>query len=133
MSDSLTSLPDDLAQLQQQLTEFRSTHRVRSRLPESFWAAATEIAACHGVHRTARILHLDYVGLKKRVEQRKRPKPKRNASHPRPTFVELVAPPAAAVTSCRIEVEATPGTLRLELPTMEASGLANLIRAFLGH
>ena len=132
MNHNLTSVPDDLAQLQQQLTEFRSTHRVRSRLPESFWAAASEIAARHGVHRTARILHLDYVRLKKRVEQRKRPKPKHNASPRRPTFMELVAPPAA-VTSCRIEVEATPGTLRLELPTMEASGLANLIRAFLGH
>ena len=132
MSQTTTSLPDDLAHLQQQLTEFRSTHRVRSRLPEPFWTAAAEIAQHYGVHQTARVLHLDYVGLKKRVEQRKRPKRKRTASPAAPTFVEL-AGPAAAVSSCRIEVQAAPGTLRLELPAATATELTPLLRAFLGH
>ncbi|MBV8864864.1 MAG: hypothetical protein JO210_05630 [Acidobacteriaceae bacterium] len=131
MSQNLTSLPDDLAQLQQQLTEFRSTHRVRSRLPEPFWAAATEVAKSYGVHRTARVLHLDYVGLKKRVETQKRPKAKRKPASP--TFVELVGPVTSAVNRCLVEVEATPGKLRLELPAMEATELPNLLRAFLGH
>ena len=133
MSQNLTSLPDDLAHLQQQLTEFRSTHRVRARLPEPFWTAAAEIAQHYGVHQTARVLHLDYVGLKKRMEQRKQPKRKRTASPSAPTFVELVGPAAATAASCRIEVEATPGKLRLEQPVMEATELAHLIRAFLGH
>ena len=133
MSQNLTSLPDDLEQLQQQLTEFRNTHRVRSRLPEPFWAAAAEIAQRDGVHQTARALHLDYVGLKKRVENQKRPKRKRTASPSAPTFVELVGPAAATVASCRIEVEATPGKLRLELPALAAAELAHLIRTFLGH
>lgn len=132
MHQNLTSVPEELEQLQQQLTEFRSTHRVRSRLPEPFWAAATEVAQHYGVHQTARVLHLDYVGLKKRVARRKPAKPKHTASHAAPTFVELVRP-TTTVTSCRIEVEATPGTLRLELPAMEASELTQLIRAFLGH
>jgi hypothetical protein len=133
MSQNLTSLPDNLAQLQQRLTEFRNTHRVRARLPEPFWATAAEIALHYGVHRTARVLHLDYVGLKKRVESQKSSKAKRPASRSVPTFVELVGPAADTVTSCRIEVEATPGTLRLELPTLETAALVNLIGAFLGH
>ena len=128
-----TSLPPELMQLQQQLTEFRSTHRVRSRLPEPLWAGAAELAARYGVHRTARVLHLDYVGLKKRAESRKPSKVKRPTSRAAPTFVELVGPAAVTVPSCRIEWKTTPGTLRLELPTMEASELASLIRAFLGH
>ena len=133
MSQTITSLPEDLAQLQQQLAEFRSTHRVRSRLPEPLWAAAAELAIRYGIHRTARVLQLDYVGLKRRVEQEKRPKTKRTASPSVPTFVELVGPAAATVASCRIELEATPGKLRLEQPVLGAAELTHLIRAFLGH
>ena len=133
MSQNLTSQPEDLEQLQQQLTEFRSTHRVRARLPEPFWTAAAEIAQHYGVHQTARVLHLDYVGLKKRVEQRKQSRRKRSASPATPTFVELVGPAAATAASCRIEVEGSAGTLRLELPTLEATELANLMGVFLGR
>lgn len=133
MSQDLTSLPDDLAQLQQRLTEFRNTHRVRARLPEPLWATAAAIALRDGVYQTARVLHLDYGGLKRRVESQKRPKPKRTASHSTPTFVELVGPPAVTVASCRIEVEATQGKLRLELPALAATELAHLIRTFIGQ
>ncbi len=135
MSEKMTSMPEELEQLQQQFAEFRSTQPVRSRLPEPLWASATELAARYGVHQTARALHLDYVGLKRRVESQKRPKRKRTASSSSstPTFVELVGPAAATVALYRIEVEATPGKLRLELPTLEASGLTNIIRAFLGY
>ncbi len=133
MSQNLTSLPEELVQLQQQLAEFRSTHRVRSRLPEPFWAAATEVARHYGVHQTARVLHLDYVGLKKRVEGRKRPKRKRTVSPSAPTFVELVGPAPVAVSSCRVELEATPGKLRLELPALEVNELTSIIRTFLSH
>lgn len=133
MNQNLTSPTEELEQLQRQLTEFRNTHRVRSRLPEPFWASAAELAERYGVHRTARVLHLDYVGLKKRVEQRKRPKPKRTVSPSTPTFVEWVGPTAATVSSCRIELEGSAGTLRLEQPAMEATELAHLVRAFLGH
>jgi hypothetical protein len=57
----------DLEQLRQQLSEFRHSQPIRSRLPEPLWAAAAELATCYGVHRIARELHLDYTGLKKRV------------------------------------------------------------------
>jgi hypothetical protein len=121
----------DLEQLRQQLTEFRNTQPVRSHLPEPLWAGATELATRYGVHRIARELHLDYTGLKKRVAQRERPKPKHPASVA-PTFVEWVGP-AAAVTPFRVEVESSHGKLRFELPGMATTELAHLLRAFLGQ
>jgi len=119
----------DLEPLRQQLTAFRNSQPGRSRLPEPLWAAATELATRYGVHRIARELRLDYTGLKKRVEQHERPKPKPAASVT-PTFVEWVGP-AAAVTLCRVEVESAHGKLRFEMPMMATTELVSLLRAFL--
>jgi hypothetical protein len=129
--NEVNPVPEDLAQLQRQFAEFRNTQPVRSRLPEPLWAAATELALRYGVHPTARILHLDYTGLKKRVEHRKRPKAKRTSAPA--TFVELVGCTASAVPHCTLEVEAAPGKLRLQLPAVATTELAHLLRAFLGH
>lgn len=123
--------PADLEQLRQQLTEFRNTQPVRSRLPEPLWAGAAELATRYGVHRIARELHLDYTGLKKRVQQREQPKQKRAVSAT-PTFLELVGP-SAAVAGCRVEVESAHGTLRLDLPAVATTELAQLLRAFLSQ
>ena len=121
----------DLEQLRQQLTEFRHSQPMRSRLPEPLWAAATELATGYGVHRIARELHLDYPGLKKRVQQRERPKQKRAVSAT-PTFVELVGP-TTAMTGYRLEVESAHGKLRLDLPAVAITELVSLLRAFLGQ
>ena len=125
MMQQRTSMPEDLEPLRQQLTEFRHTQPVRSRLPEALWAEATELAIRYGVHRIARELHLDYTGLKKRVEQQARPKPKHAASVT-PTFVEVVGP-AVPVTPCRVEVESSHGKLRFELPAMAPTELVSLL------
>ncbi len=131
MTQQRTNLPEEVELLRQQLTEFRSAQPVRSRLPEPLWEAATELANRYGVHRIARALHLDYTGLKRRVAQRARPKPKPSTSVV-PTFLELTGPPVA-VSGCRVEVESAHGTLRLELPTIAPVELAHLLRAFLGQ
>ena len=130
MAQETTQEQAELEQLRQQLTAFRSTQPVRSRLPEPLWAAATEWATRYGVHRIARELHLDYTGLKKRVAQRERPNPQCPAAAP--TFVEWVGP-TAAVTPFRVEVESSHGKLRFELPAMTTTELAHLLRAFLGQ
>jgi hypothetical protein len=133
MGQEASDRPEDLEQLQRRLAEFRSSQPVRSRLPEPLWAGAAELAARSGVHRTARGLHLDYTGLKKRVAQQARPKPKRTA-WVAPTFVELVRPTAPSLTSCLIAGEAAQGgKLRLDLKAVAPAELAHLIRAFLGH
>jgi hypothetical protein len=65
MAQETRGVREDLEQLRQRLNEFRSTHALRSRLPESLWTAAAELAKRHGLYQTARALRLDYAGLRK--------------------------------------------------------------------
>ena len=60
-------IPEAIVQLQQQLDQFRSTRPRRTKLPESLWQAAVELARQHGVYAVAHPLRLDYMGLKKRL------------------------------------------------------------------
>lgn len=124
-------LQSDLEQLRRRFEEFRNTQTVRSRLPESLWAAAAELAKRHGVNPTARALRLDYTGLRKRVEKQNQPKRKPTARDTPPSFIEFVAPGAKAVRNCTVEVESAQGSkLRLELQAVATTELVSLIRAF---
>ena len=67
MNRKSTPIPEPIAQLQRQLDQFRSTQRRRTKLPESLWQAAVELARQHGVYPVAHPLRLDYMGLKKRL------------------------------------------------------------------
>lgn len=105
MTRNSRPIPEALVPLQQQFGQFRATHPPRSKLPEEFWASATELAKQHGVYTVAHALRLDYVGLKKRVagSVRRRRKPAR------PTFVELVAPGPPKLDEYVIEFESARG------------------------
>src|SRR5579872_20548 len=46
---------------------FRSTQQQRTKLPESLWQAAVDLARQHGVCAVAHPLPLDYTRLKKRL------------------------------------------------------------------
>jgi hypothetical protein len=132
MVQEASTAPDDVQQLRRGFDEFRSTQASRSRLPETLWAAAAELAKRYGVNPTARALRLDYTGLRKRVENWGQPKPKKGAV-PQPAFLELLPPVSGAVTNCSVEVESVQGgKLRLELKAVATTELANLIRAFVG-
>jgi hypothetical protein len=72
------------------LDQWRSTQKGRTKLPESFWQAAVELAKKYGLFRTADPLRLDYMRLKKRLEGSTGTPRKQ----PRAAFVELVARPA---------------------------------------
>ena len=67
MTHPQNSIPEPIAQLQEQLTQFRNSNQPRTRLPESFWQAAVELARQYGIYQTAHPLRLDYMGLKKRL------------------------------------------------------------------
>src|SRR5437899_3971451 len=89
MSCEKTAIPEDLLQLSQRLTEWRSANPPRTRLPETIWEAAAEMAQRHGLHCTTKALRMDYTRLKKRLPactQTLRPEP--------PAFLELLAPPS---------------------------------------
>jgi len=66
-------LPSRLKGIQRRFERWRRTHRVRSRISDSLWAAAVKVAGTYGIHRTARALRVDYYSLKKRVEQKSTP------------------------------------------------------------
>ena len=130
---------DDVEQVRRRWAEWRSTHAVRSRLPEELWAAGVELAQRDGIDATARALDVDKPSLRKWAGRLNpaRPQPARRKSQPKqkandlPAFVELLASGSGTGTSCLVEVESPRGAkLRLELKGMQASELAELIRAF---
>src|ERR1700735_1735660 len=86
-------IPEPIVQLQRQLDQFRGTQPRRTKLPESLWQAAVELARQHGVHSVAQPLRLDYMGLKKRLGE----PPSHRRKNPRAAFTEMITPPAAAL------------------------------------
>ena len=94
-------IPEPIMQLQRQLEQFRSTQTGRTKLPESLWQSAVELARQHGVHPVAHPLGLDYMRLKKRLGA---------VPIASPTFVELAAPQPAMLEECVIEFESSRGS-----------------------
>jgi hypothetical protein len=92
-------VPEEIIELQRQLNEFRSAHRPRTKLPESLWQAAVELARRHGLYPVAHPLRLDYMGLKKRVGETTSVQQKIR-KRPEPTFVELISPVPAPGRAC---------------------------------
>ena len=130
---------DDVEQVRRRWAEWRSTHAVRSRLPEELWAAAVELVQRDGIDATARALDVDKPSLRKWAGRLNpaRPQPARRKSQPKqkandlPAFVELLAAGSGTARSCMVEVESPRGAkLRLELKGIQASELAELIRVF---
>ena len=142
MTQGSTSHREDVEQLGRRFAEFRSTHAVRSRLPEELWAAAAKLARRDGVEATAPVLDVDRPSLQKWTDrfepgaQVKARKPRRQRQAARtestaPAFVELLAQTTGAAPSCLVEVESQRGAkMRLELKGIPTSTLAELIRAF---
>ena len=98
MNRESTPIPEPVAQLQRQLEQFRSSQPGRTKLPESLWQAAVELARQHGVYPVAHPLRLDYTRLKERLGGCSTSR--RNAA--KPAFVELVAPSHAQLEECVI-------------------------------
>ncbi len=63
MNRKSAPIPEPIAQLQRQLEQFRSTQSGRTKLPESLWQAAVELARQYGVYPVAHPLRLDYTRL----------------------------------------------------------------------
>jgi hypothetical protein len=112
--------------LRQELESWRKTGH--GRVPERLWSAAVELARVVGVSRVARVLRLDYYGLKKRVQ---RPlestlAQKRQA----PSFVEVAFPSVRAVAQCTLKLEDPSGArLTVELPASNVGELAGIAKA----
>jgi hypothetical protein len=120
--------PEALVPVQQQFEQFRATHPPRSKLPEAFWATATELVKEHGLYTVAHALKLDYVGLKKRAGG-SGPRRRKSAS---PRFVELIAPgPPKLDGECVIEFESTRGgKMRIQWKAATPPDWVGLLRAW---
>lgn len=117
------AIPEAILQLQRQLDQFRSTQPRRTKLPESLWQAAVELARQHGVYSVSHPLRLDYMGLKKRLSGV--PALRRKAR--KPAFVELIAPQE----DCVIEFEAPSGNkMRVQWKASAPRDWVNLLRAW---
>ena len=103
-----------MEQARRRLERWRARRIAGSPLPEKLWAMAGHMARRHGVYLTARALGLEYNKLK-RLSQRTNAAPKSAPSLPQPSFVELMAPVAAAEPACRIELDGLIGVCRERL------------------
>ena len=123
---STQPISEPIAQLQRQLDQFRSTQSQRTKLPESLWQAAVELARQHGVYAVAHPLRLDYMGLKKRLGGV--PSLRRKTANP--AFVELITPHPTTL-DCIIEFEsAGGGKMRIHWKAAAPPDWAGLLRAW---
>jgi len=122
-----SSIPEPIAQLQRRFDEFRSAQPHRTKLPETLWQAAVELAREHGLHPVAHPLRLDYMGLKKRLEGVPGPQKKVAA----PAFVELVAAHPATMSECVVEFESSIGSkMRIRWKGSSTPDWASLLLAW---
>src|SRR5487761_2734325 len=127
MHTNSSSIPEPIVQLQRELEQFRGSHAHRTRLPESLWQSAVELARQHGLYSVAHPLRLDYVQLKKRLggvsDLRKKAA--------KPTFVELVAAHPATMSECVVEFESSIGSkMRIQWKGSSTPDWASLLRAW---
>ena len=114
----------NLEEAKARFEEWRQNRRGKARIPAELWSAAVAVARKEGLNRTARELHVAWDDLKRRMAT--------SGEIPRqpgsPAFVELVAPRAASLPECMIELEGRRGKLRIQLKNVPASYLATLSR-----
>ena len=120
-------IPEPILQLQRQLDEFRSSQAGRTKLPESLWPAAVELARQHGVYCVAHPLRLDYTGLKKRLVE----VPSLREKATKSAFVELIASGVVQPEEWVIELESSGGSkMRIQWKTTTPPDWTNLLRAW---
>jgi hypothetical protein len=122
-----SSIPEAITNLQRQLDQFRSGQPRRTKLPESLWQAAVELARQYGVYSVAHPLRLDYTGLKKRLGET--PGLRRKATEP--AFVELIAPNELKLQEYVVEFESSGrGKMRLQWKATAPPDWTSLLRAW---
>jgi hypothetical protein len=127
MPHEKASIAEDLLALSQRFEEWRTAQPPRSRLPESMWAAAAEMAQRHGVHCTSKALRLDYTRLKKRLPSTAAVTGQTQSTPP--DFLELLASSTSSVAECVLEVESNRGRMRVAMKGVTPDW-AGLLRAW---
>ena len=117
----------DIEPLEQTYRRFKAWRDVRAvgaRIPEGLWGKAVELSREYGLHRTAKLLHLNRTALKKRVGSQKSAGTKSCIN-----FVELVG--ANNPCGCLIEFENQRGAkMRVEYKGVASVDIEALVRSF---
>ena len=122
---SSSSIPEAIVQLQRELEQFRGSHAHRTRLAESLWQSATELAREHGLHAVAHPLRLDYAQLKKRLGGVVTVSRKATA----PAFVELITSHPVSLSEYLIEFESSRGgKMRIQWKSSAPPDWSSLLR-----
>src|SRR6516162_4721961 len=125
--NNIAPIPEAITQLQRQLEQFRSTQQGRTKLPESSWQAAVELARQHGIYAVAHPLRLDYARLKQRLDGI----PSRPRKPAKPAFIELIGSGATTLPECIIEFEsASGGKIRIQWKAAVSPDWTSLLRAW---
>ena len=126
-----------LEAVEKRFQRWRDGHEGRERIPEELWSAAAAAARVHGVHSTARRLHLEYRKLKGFADssasrRRKASSAVKTVAKRTRQFVELTSA-AIGQPRCMVELHNTAGgTLRIELQGGDLSALSGITHAFMG-
>ena len=135
-------ISEDLASLKAEFDQWRATRTTGKRIPPELWDGAVDMAARHGVHLVANVLHLDYAGLKRRMELGSSGQQPVAPEASAPQFVEMIVPtpmpmPPQAPTvepvraECVVELANARGTtMRIELSGAGVASLSALCNAF---
>lgn len=126
-------LPPRLEGARRRFERWRRSRKIRSRIPETLWAAAVKLAEAYGIHKTAKALALDYYGLKKRFEQKSHSSSRMMTVANGATFVELAAIARTGIPECILELEDVEGAkMRIRLKGIGAPELTALSRSLWG-
>ncbi len=124
---SSSFIPEPIVQLQRELEQFRGSHAHRTRLPESLWQSAMELAREHGLHAVAHPLRLDYAQLKKRLGGVVTVSRTATA----PAFVELITSHPATLSEFLIEFESSRGSkMRIQWKSSAPPDWSSLLRGW---
>ena len=137
MNTNKMSRAVSLDSVEKRFQQWRDGHEGRVRIPDELWSAAVAAARVHGLHSTARRLHLEYRKLKgfagAPASPRRKPSPAvKTVGKTAPQFVELTSA-ALGQPRCTVELHNAVGaTLHIELQGGDLSALAGITHAFMG-
>jgi hypothetical protein len=121
-------VPESILELQAQLDQFRSTHPPRTRLPESLWQSAVELARDHGLYLVSRSLRVGYMQLKQRLGGGWAARRQKKS---RPKFIELIGRAREQGEEYVVEFESAHGAkMRVHCKTGMAPDWAALLYAW---
>lgn len=129
-SDCLNNRTITAESVHARFEQWRKTRRKREAIPDTLWSAAIGLTEQHGIHQVAKLLKLNYAGLKQRANI---PSPLIRSHIKTSSFIEIPSMPTSNVGHCRVSIKRADGSqMQIQLTQAGAAELSSLVHAFLG-